>query len=90
MARPEARYVGHWIALDVRSNEGAMTRLGITVMRRYGKAHDRNRFKRIVRAAFRLCYQQLPTGIDLNVKPRSAAHQASSEDIRKELLQLLN
>ncbi len=88
LSRPEARHAGKWIVVDLRSNGKGLTRLGITVTRRYGKAHDRNRFKRVVREAFRLSQHLLPAGIDLNVKPRSAASQATSNDIYEELIRL--
>lgn len=83
------QYVGRWVVIDACPNQRLETRLGITVTRRYGKAHDRNRFKRIVREAFRIGRSQLLTGLDLNIRPRSAAHRAKTEDIMKELLHLL-
>ncbi|MCE5318681.1 MAG: ribonuclease P protein component [Parachlamydia sp.] len=89
LVRPEARHAGKWIVIDLRSNGLTLTRLGITVTRRYGKAHDRNRFKRIVREAFRLSLHLLPIGLDLNIKPRSAAADASSKDICEELIRIL-
>lgn len=36
-------------------------------------AHDRNRFKRLVREAFRLNKANLPAGVDLVVVPRAVA-----------------
>lgn len=78
--------VGHWIIVDRRSNNLPQTRLGITATRRYGKAHERNRFKRLVREAFRLSLPQLLVGYDLNVKPRHAAKDAKMQDIMSELL----
>jgi ribonuclease P protein component len=88
MAQHAKRHVGHTLAIDFRHNSHGITRLGITVTKRYGKAHDRNRFKRIVREAFRLCRHDLPAGLDLNVKPRSQALNASTKDIIKELMGL--
>jgi ribonuclease P protein component len=81
--------VGHWIIIDSRKSNHSQTRLGVTVSRHYGKAIARNRFKRIVREAFRLCQQELQSGFDLNVKPRSVANNAKPADILAELKQFL-
>ena len=48
-------------------------RLGLSVSRKVGKAVARNRWKRLVREAFRLSREQLPVGIDLVVVPRPSA-----------------
>jgi len=64
-------------------------RLGITASRHYGIAVERNRFKRIVREAFRLSQHQLQTGLDINVKPRPAAHKAKTADIIVELISIV-
>lgn len=75
--------------IDARQNNTSCTKLGITVSRRYGIAVQRNRFKRLVREAFRLCRSQLQLGFDLNIKPRSVAHNAKLSDIQSELLKFL-
>jgi ribonuclease P protein component len=54
-------------------NELAYSRLGISVSRKVGNAVFRNRWKRLIREAFRLCKQQLPDGLDLVVRPRKGA-----------------
>ena len=48
-------------------------RLGISASRRLGGAVVRNRWKRLLREAFRLTCSQLPEGIDLIVIPRPNA-----------------
>jgi ribonuclease P protein component len=89
MAQGSQRYIGQWIVIDVRQGRGKDPKLGITVTRRYGKSHQRNRFKRIVREAFRLSRHSFKEGIEIVVKPRSSAIQAKMQDIQTELLQYL-
>ena len=45
-------------------------RLGLSVSRKYGPAVARNRWKRLVREAFRLSRLKLPNEVDLIVLPR--------------------
>lgn len=83
------RHVGYWIMIDARKTKRPLTRLGITASRHYGMAVERNRFKRIVREAFRLCHPQLHAGFDLNIKPRQTALKAKTADIQAELIKFL-
>ena len=46
-------------------------RLGLSVSRKVGNAVLRNRWKRVLREAFRLSVDRLPPGVDLVVIPRA-------------------
>jgi ribonuclease P protein component len=51
----------------------ACVRLGLSVSRQVGVAVARNRWKRLIREAFRLQQQRLPKGIDIVVRPKRGA-----------------
>jgi ribonuclease P protein component len=48
-------------------------RLGLSVSRKVGKAHVRNRWKRLLREAFRQTRELWPRGMDVVVIPRAGA-----------------
>lgn len=69
VSREGKRLVGTRICID--RSKGTRLRLGITASSRYGSAPERNRFKRLVREAFRLSRAELPPGIEINISPES-------------------
>jgi ribonuclease P protein component len=86
LARDGKRLVGRYFCIDCRP--GKKARLGISASARYGSSPERNRFKRLIREAFRQAYASLPP-LDLNIIPRQCAKQASCLHILDELLRLL-
>ena len=54
-------------------NDEPQTRIGLSVSKRCGNAVHRNRWKRLIREAFRLSQAEMPTSIDLVVQPRAGA-----------------
>ena len=87
--RKGKRHVGRYLVLDIARNNQNTSRLGITVSRKYGNAVLRNRFKRVMRELFRHSRESLPSHLDIHVKPRSFAKEASFQQMLSEFNSLL-
>lgn len=62
-----------WLIVYGCPNDLPFSRLGMAVSRKHGKAHVRNRIRRLFREAFRLNKEKLPAGLDLILIPRQGA-----------------
>lgn len=85
MTQKASKFTGSWIVAEIRISQGPVSRLGITVTKKYGSAHERNRFKRLVREAFRLLSPLISFKFDIVVRPRSQALSADFQDVCQEL-----
>ncbi len=73
LAREQGRnYSNRYLALYVRPNGLGLTRVGVAAGKRLGKAHVRNRVKRLLREAARLRYPRLKVGVDIFLLARAA------------------
>lgn len=63
-------------------------RVGLSVSRKVGNAVVRNRWKRLLREAFRLSQQSLPVGLDFILIPRSGQTEPTQEALIASLKKL--
>jgi len=88
--RSEGRSWAHpLLVLYARPNGLPVTRVGVTVSRRLGKAVVRNRVRRCIREAVRLVYPQIPSGWDLLWIARTGSVAATFAEIQTAVRQLL-
>jgi ribonuclease P protein component len=71
------------------SNDLGESRFGMSVGRALGGAVVRNRIRRRVREILRLHREEIPTGWDIIVHPRSSVEKAPFTLLREELISLL-
>lgn len=75
------------LLIFICANECEHARLGLSVSRKVGSAVARNRWKRLLREAFRLSRAELPSGIDLVAIPRTGVEPAL-EPLQRSLVRL--
>ena len=83
------RTSGHangYLVLYARKNRTGTNRVGITVGKKLGKAHIRNRVRRRLREIYRLNESSFKAGWDIVVVARSRAIQAPFDQLTKAYL----
>ena len=82
------KVVGHYLILHALPNSLGHPRLGITVTKKSGKAVVRNRWKRLVREAFRKNKALFPS-VDLVVTVKRGVPMPAYRDLEEEFLRLV-
>ena len=76
--------------IEEKSNNSAIKdiRIGISLSRKLGKAHDRNRIKRRIRAICNELLANMNTGITLIIKPGPGSREMSFEEFRGDIIKV--
>ena len=77
-----------YLVLYARRNRTSTNRVGITVSKKLGKAHIRNRIRRRLREVYRLNEDRFAPGWDIVVVARTRAIQAPFEKLTESYLSL--
>ena len=77
-----------YLVLYARKNRSQCNRVGITVGKKLGKAHIRNRTRRRIREVYRLNEEKFKAGWDIVVVARSRAVDAPFDKLTKSYLSL--
>ena len=81
-------FAGPYLVLYARKNRTGINRLGITVSKKLGKAHIRNRIRRRLREVYRLNEEKFLPGWDIVLVGRGKALDGDFSAITKSFLSL--
>jgi ribonuclease P protein component len=76
---------GSIVIYVAKRSEGGPARAGYVVSRKVGGAVARNRAKRLIREAFRLCRDELPPAIDLVIIANASTPGRKLAELQREL-----
>lgn len=83
------RVAGLHVSFDYRRGKTQLPKLGITVLKKHGKSHTRNRFKRLAREIFRELKHTLPSDLEVIVMPRRPLDWPLKSQLQQDFLQFI-
>lgn len=83
------RLSGKRLVLFYLTNQSFHSKLGLTIGKKWGKAPHRNRFKRVIREAFRKTYDSIPKGLMINIHPKQGYQDLTVHEVETELKYLI-
>ncbi|MCK4934204.1 MAG: ribonuclease P protein component [Simkaniaceae bacterium] len=83
IAKTRNRFFGDNIVIYYR--RASSPKLGLTVTKRFGNAVKRNRFKRVVREAYRSLLPSNKAPIEINIAPQKSLIEIRSSEILEDL-----
>jgi ribonuclease P protein component len=83
--RAGKRYYSKRFTAIIKRNKLGITKLGVTVSKKVGKAVQRNRTKRLIREFFRLNKQSMPQGYDIVIVAKKNACNLDLKTVQKDL-----
>ena len=89
LRREGKTFAGRMMVLSVAPNQAGYNRYGFVISRRFGKAVQRNRARRLMREGLRLLHPRLVSGYDLALIARSGMQSQSLSSVVPELERLL-
>ncbi len=89
LRREGKTFAGRMMVLSVAPNQAGFNRYGFIIGRRFGKAVQRNRARRLMREGVRLLHPRLVSGYDLALIARSGMQSQSLSSVLPELEYLL-
>ena len=87
--RAGKRYYSKHFTTIIKRNKQGVTKLGVTVSKKAGKAVQRNRTKRLIREFFRLNKKHLPQGYDIVIVTKKNVCNLDLQTVQKELAKIL-
>lgn len=79
-----------YFVVYTKKNRNKCNRLGITATKKIGNAVQRNRARRIIKEAYRLLEDELPTGLDIVIVARTKAVYAKMQMIQMHLKKIFS